>query len=67
MSIRLIALQAFSGPDGTFAKDEPFERPADRAKFLTENGYAARLDKSEPAPPEQPEGGTAASAAKTNK
>lgn len=64
MSIRLIALQSFSGPDGNFAKDETFGRPADRAKFLTDNGYAERLDKSAPA---EPEGDAAASAGKTRK
>jgi len=49
MSISLIALQSFSGPDGKFAKDEPFEAPADRAKWLTENGYAERVTKAEAA------------------
>jgi hypothetical protein len=45
MSISMIALKAFSGPDGKHAKDEVFSVPAERADWLTENKYAVRATK----------------------
>ena len=45
--IKVKAVKAFSGPDGRRDKGQVFEVPADRANWLTSNGFAERADSKE--------------------
>lgn len=56
---KLIALQSFSGPDGTHRKGEEFTASIERVGFLVEGNYAELIDQIkevEPtdAPPAKP-------------
>ena len=40
---KLIALHAFSSPEGNFAKDDEVPATESRAKFLIDGGYAVAV------------------------
>jgi|GEM_PF-4752744 len=52
--IKVKAVKAFSGPDGRRDKGQVFEVPAERANWLTSNGFAERADKEAPTPQVEP-------------